>query len=333
MGGRGAGPRLARAMAVVLAACALTSCGRLRKRNEAPAPLRPPVRDSLLAADAARGEAATRQGLTAAAMSWLEPSVVYLRNGAPVLYGRDAAQGVIGAGMPDLNAGATYRWEPLGGGVARDGRTGYTYGLGIVVTSVAQEASAGSNSTSLRVNPYLSFWRRSPGGPWHIAAYAEIGAPPVPSDVTLPPTAFAPTHSLPRGRRADAVRQVREADSAFALAADLQGTGTAFSSFVAPEGVLFSGNEVVTGPNAVRALMEAQQRRGSTLNWRPVYADAAESGDLGMTVGESVIMGRSEATGSVFQRFGKYLTIWQRQPNGTWRFVVDGGNLSPTPAR
>ena len=36
---------------------------------------------------------------------------------------------------------------------------------------------------------------------------------------------------------------------------------------------------------------------------------------------------------AVVQRFGKYLTIWKRQPNGSWRFVVDGGNLSPTPAR
>jgi ketosteroid isomerase-like protein len=125
---------------------------------------------------------------------------------------------------------------------------------------------------------------------------------------------------------------VREADSAFALAADLQGTGVAFSTFVAPQGVVFAGTEVVSGTEAVRALYDEQQRRGATLNWRPVLADAAESGDLGMTVGEYVFVGKGP-TGAVVQRFGKYLTIWKRQPNGSWRFVVDGGNLSPTPAR
>jgi ketosteroid isomerase-like protein len=240
---------------------------------------------------------------------------------------------LIVAAAPERPSNTLYRWEPLGGGVARDGRTGYTYGLGIVVTGAAQAEEPRAHGASVRVSPYLAFWRRATDNTWRIAAYAEVDAPAVPNDSALPPSGFAPTLSLPRGRRADAVRQVREADSAFALAADLQGAGVAFSTFAAPQGVLFSGTEVVTTPAAVRALLEERQRRGSTLNWRPVYADAAESGDLGMTIGESVIMGRSEATGSVFQRFGKYLTIWQRQPNGSWRFVVHGGNLSPTPGR
>jgi ketosteroid isomerase-like protein len=128
------------------------------------------------------------------------------------------------------------------------------------------------------------------------------------------------------------VRSVREADSAFALAADLQGTGEAFAANVAPQGGVFSGTELVIGMAAVRALYDEQQRAGGTLNWRPVFADAAASGDLGMTIGEYVFTGRG-ANGSVVQRFGKYLTIWQQQPNGDWRFVIDGGNQSPTPNR
>src|SRR5436189_286356 len=155
------------------------------------------------------------------------------------------------------------------------------------------------------------------------AAYAEVGgAPPAGGAPALTPE-LPPTLALPRGRRSDALRQVRAADSAFALAADLQGTGVAFASFIAPQGVVFSGSEIVIGTEAVRALYNEQQRAGGTLNWRPVYADAAESGDLGMTVGESVFTGRG-ANGTVVQRFGKYLTIWKKQPGGAWSFVVDG---------
>jgi ketosteroid isomerase-like protein len=128
------------------------------------------------------------------------------------------------------------------------------------------------------------------------------------------------------------VRQVRQADSAFALAADLQGTGIAFASYVAPQGVVFSGSEVVIGMDAVRAFYDEQQRAGGTLNWRPVYTDAVDSGDLGFSIGEYVFTGRG-SNGSVVQRFGKYLTIWRKQPGGEWRFVVDGGNSSPTPNR
>ncbi len=29
--------------------------------------------------------------------------------------------------------------------------------------------------------------------------------------------------------------------------------------------------------------------------------------------------------------YGKYVTIWKKQADGTWKFVVDVGNKSPAP--
>ena len=290
--------------------------------EEPQAPLRSATRDSLLAADVARGELATRQGLAAAALSWLDSSVVYLRTGAPILYGRAAALQV----LSDAPERATYQFRPLGGGTSRGGQGGYTFGVATIALPNAEGAP------TLRLERYIAFWRRGADQVWRIVAYADVGGAPPGPTVQIPPAEFPPTLTLPRGPRANAVREVREADSAFALAADLQGTGIAFASFVAPQGVVFSGSELVIGTDAIRALYDEQQRAGGTLNWRPVYADAVESGDLGWTVGEYVFTGRG-ANGSVVQRFGKYLTIWKKQPDGDWRFVVDGGNQSPTPNR
>jgi ketosteroid isomerase-like protein len=291
--------------------------------NEPQAPLRSTTRDSLLAADAARGEAATRQGVASAAATWLDSGVVYLRTGAPILYGRAAALTILGEAAPDRS---TYQWRPLGGGVSRDGQGGYTFGISTTATPNAEGAP------TVRADRYLAFWRRGADQIWRVVAYADVGGPAPGPSVQIPPAEFPPPLTVPRGQRATAVRQVREADSAFALAADLQGTGIAFASFVAPQGVVFSGSEIVIGTDAVRALYDEQQRAGGTLNWRPVYANAVDSGDLGWTVGEYVFTGRG-VSGSVVQRFGKYLTIWKKQPGGDWRFVVDGGNPSPTPNR
>jgi ketosteroid isomerase-like protein len=293
------------------------------RAEEAEAPLRSAARDSLLAADAARGDLATRQGLANAVATWLDSSVVYLRTGAPILYGRGAALTVLGDAAPERS---TYQWRPLGGGVSLDGQGGYTYGIATTAMPNAEGAP------TVRLDRYLAFWRRGPDHLWRVIAYADVGGPPPGPSVQIPSAEFAPALTIPRGRRADAVREVREADSAFALAADLQGTGIAFATYVAPQGVVFSGSEIVIGTDAVRALYDEQQRAGGTLNWRPVYADAVESGDLGWTVGEYVFTGRG-MNGSVVQRFGKYLTIWKKQPGGDWRFVVDGGNQSPTPSR
>ena len=307
---------------VVVTTLAITGCA-LHHNEEPPAPLRSPARDSLIALDASRGDIVARQGYAAAAASWLDSNVVFLRAGAPIIYGRSEALALLGDGVPDRS---TLQWRPLGSGVSRDATGGYTYGIATVATP------NGDGPPSIRSDRYIAFWRRGGDGSWRVIAYADVGGPPLSANASVPAAELPPTMALPRGRRADAVRRVRQADSAFALAADLQGTGFAFAQYVAPQGVVFSGSEIVIGTDAVRALFDEQQRAGGTLNWRPVYADAASSGDLGFTVGEYVFTGRG-TTGTVVQRFGKYLTIWKKQEDGEWRFVVDGGNASPTPNR
>jgi ketosteroid isomerase-like protein len=59
------------------------------------------------------------------------------------------------------------------------------------------------------------------------------------------------------------------------------------------------------------------------LEWVPVAANIAASGDLGCTVGEALVRARGS--------YSKYLTIWKRQPDGAWKFVADGGNARPAP--
>lgn len=302
----------------------LASTGCLFHHKEEPlAPLRSPVRDSLIALDASRGDMVARQGYVTAAAGWLDSGVVYLRAGAPIVYGRSEALSLLGDGVQER---VTLQWRPLGGGVSRDASGAYTYGIATTATP------NGDGPPTIRSDRYIAFWRRGADGSWRIIAYADVGGPPLSANATVPSAELPPAMALPRGRRAEAVRQVRQADSAFALAADLQGTGIAFAQYVAPQGVVFSGSEIVIGTDAVRALFDEQQRAGGTLNWRPVYANAAESGDLGFTVGEYVFTGRG-TTGTVVQRFGKYLTIWKKQEGGDWLFVVDGGNTSPTPNR
>lgn len=307
---------------MVPALFALAGCA-LHRSEEPLAPLRSPVRDSLIALDASRGDRVARQGYGTAAGSWLDSDVVYLRAGAPIIYGRSEALALLGDGIPERSA---LQWQPLGGGVSRDATGGYTYGVFTVATP------NGEAPPTIRADRYIAFWRRGGDGSWRIIAYADVGGPSLSASASVPSPELPPPIALPPGRRSDAARQVRQADSAFALAADLQSTGFAFGQYVAPQGVVFSGSEIVIGTNAVRALFDEQQRAGGTLNWRPVYADATSSGDLGFTVGEYVFTGRG-TTGTVVQRFGKYLTIWKKQADGEWRFVVDGGNTSPTPNR
>jgi ketosteroid isomerase-like protein len=45
-------------------------------------------------------------------------------------------------------------------------------------------------------------------------------------------------------------------------------------------------------------------------------------------VGNAVFTGYRE-DGARIQRFSKYLTVWKKQRDGSWRYVVDGGSARP----
>jgi ketosteroid isomerase-like protein len=54
--------------------------------------------------------------------------------------------------------------------------------------------------------------------------------------------------------------------------------------------------------------------------WEPLHADVAKSGDLGYTYGTYEIN-----TGGKIQR-GTYVSIWKKNNNGIWKFILDSGN-------
>jgi ketosteroid isomerase-like protein len=55
------------------------------------------------------------------------------------------------------------------------------------------------------------------------------------------------------------------------------------------------------------------------------YADISASGNLGYTYG---LFNIHTTSGNLLGR-GKYITIWKKQTDGTWKYVLDGGNEGP----
>jgi ketosteroid isomerase-like protein len=265
--------------------------------------------------DQRRGELVAAQGIVEGTLSVLAQNVVFLRAGVPAVYGRDGVRELLSAGQAVTRSAIT--WEPVGGGVSYDLTSAYTYGI------TARTADPGPR---IRLERYIAVWQRQRAGAWQIIAYAEIGSPPS-SDVTFSSNVVTPPLVAPPPALREALASVRGADSLFADLSDRMGLGFASSSTIAPVGVLFGTPELIVGPDAVRDFYAALPA-GTSLTWRPVYAWVTTSRDLGFTVGESVATGRGPS-GAAIQRFGKYLTVWQRQRDGTWKFVVAGGSSTP----
>lgn len=113
------------------------------------------------------------------------------------------------------------------------------------------------------------------------------------------------------------------AERAFAKMSVDKGMNDAFRAFIADDAVLFR-----PGPVPGRQWLGDRPNPPITLDWRPVHADIARSGDLGWTTGPFEI----SRPGSAEKTHGHYMTIWRKQPDGKFRFVIDIGIGTPTAA-
>ena len=99
------------------------------------------------------------------------------------------------------------------------------------------------------------------------------------------------------------------------------GLKAAFLFYSADEVILMrEGNDPVNGKKELADYFSKLPKDSVRLSWTPVKADV--SGDMGYTFGTWVrkynFIDSTET--------GTYITIWRKQQNGTWRFVLDAGN-------
>ncbi|QRM29450.1 DUF4440 domain-containing protein [Microvirga sp. VF16] len=118
-------------------------------------------------------------------------------------------------------------------------------------------------------------------------------------------------------------QQLIEVDLAFNAMAQREGTGKAFIAFAADAPVLIRpGSMPLLGRSA---FVEAfSQVTGSALSWEPLTAEIAASQDLGYTFGRYRIREGGET-----KAHGVYVSIWKKQADGSWKFVLDGGGTTP----
>lgn len=267
--------------------------------------------DGVLALDRAVGEAVNRKGLLRGLDPWLADSTVLVYGGAPVVVGRPRIQLFLRA-QPLLDS-LTIHWAPSGGWISVAGDFAATYGV-----STITESGAGGQTRS---GTYIGCWRLFDGD-WHLVGLQL--SPVAPPNRTMLPTGSTWT-DLPELAPDGPARAMILADREFAALAGRVGAPDAFAEFAAPDAVLAGSGSTPPGRDAIRAALA--RRPPATWSWTPVAADASRAGDLGFTVGQSLIVPRDGGDGA----YGKYLTVWRRGADGTVRFLTDAGNPRPAP--
>ncbi len=265
-----------------------------------------PAVDSLLNAERAVSDASGRGTFATAIVDALARDGTVLWPNAPVIHGVEPVRRLLSAQR--LLDSLRITWQPLGVEMAADGSLGVTWGV----------SAAGRDGAAPHIGRYIAAWRRESGN-WKLAAFVGLNLHPL-APTTLPKD-VGPLRlpALPaRGPGAEFIA----ADLAFSRLAGDSGAAVAFERYAAPEGFMFGGGFVNRGPAAIRNMFEGGPATAWT--WHPVLAGAAASGELGYTVGEAVITPEGGPS-----RYSKYLSIWRRLPDGSVRYLTDGGNPRP----
>ncbi len=107
-----------------------------------------------------------------------------------------------------------------------------------------------------------------------------------------------------------------------------RGVRESFLAFFADSGIVFQPH-----PAPYKALVKdrpaPQNPNIVTLTWKPIFADAAEFGDLGYTTGPYTLTDNSPDRRP--PQYGFFFSIWKRQRDGLWKVVLDAGIHTPEP--
>jgi len=150
----------------------------------------------------------------------------------------------------------------------------------------------------------------------------QIGAA---AQAAFPPMASQAASPVPAQNGEDALLQ---ADRDFNKATQekrLEG----WMQFMADDVILLRGKPVF-GKETVRVTLKGDwDDPAYSLSWEPKRVEIFKSGKIGTTTGRWTFHGKNEQ-GEKVTRQGDYLTVWQKQGDGSWKVIYDAGTPDPS---
>ena len=81
-------------------------------------------------------------------------------------------------------------------------------------------------------------------------------------------------------------------------------------------------DSLIMGKDNIRNYYSADFYKTATVKWSPDFISVSENGDMAWTYGKYVWESK-DSTGKPVTHKGVFHTVWQRQPDGKWKYVWD----------
>ncbi len=125
--------------------------------------------------------------------------------------------------------------------------------------------------------------------------------------------------------------EILNTDRAFSALSKEKGTKEAFVFYAADDVIKPSpNNQPIIGKEALIKSYEKSSAEDFELTWEPLKADV--DGNIGYTFGNYVLKTHTPDLRDTVL-YGNYVSIWKKQSDGTWKYVLDTGNPTPAPTK
>src|SRR5271170_7684896 len=106
------------------------------------------------------------------------------------------------------------------------------------------------------------------------------------------------------------------------------GGGKVFSAWFAEDAVtLETGEAAVIGKTSIAAKANWDPSKYQ-LTWTPQGGQMSPAGDMGFTWGHYEGTSKDK-NGNPIKQTGRYMTIWKKMPDGSWKVALDSSNDEP----
>lgn len=115
------------------------------------------------------------------------------------------------------------------------------------------------------------------------------------------------------------LQKIYDTEKAFEKAVAEKGINQAFVEFSTTDGTCFFPGYPV---NCID-YFKKQPASPAALLWNPTFIDVSSNGALAFSTGNSVYKPKGKTDTTAY--YGEYATVWQRQPDGSYKAVIDLG--------
>ena len=163
-----------------------------------------------------------------------------------------------------------------------------------------------------------------------ILALALLAGPAAPAQIALNPLAKPQANPLTDPTLSPGTAFLFNLEAKFA-ADTATGGGKAFASWFADDAMTLSNRQAaVIGKGAIAADATGTPKQYQ-LTWTPQGGQMSSSGDMGFTWGHYEGTSKDH-NGNPVTTTGRYMTIWKKLPDGSWKVALDSSNDEPPAA-